>query len=258
MKKLLVLFAIQLSLTAHAKTACDDFAPYGVPQPKFDTQPLCRTSYMELHNNDAKTGGIAIEHLTQTTIGTGNEPRTNNFRPDIEVPANSRSYPKDYEGTGFDKGHLAPAGDMKEDGQSMSQSFFMSNMAPQWPNHNRGIWRGLERLVHGWVIGGRDLYVMTGTVYQNAPTCLKDVTPCTAKTGVWIPDSFYKVIIDKQGLDAVAYLIPNQQGQFNKISSYRMTLSELQKLIGIDLIPDALMTEKYTISTNKGNTFPSK
>jgi len=251
---------LAFSTITTAKSPCDPLVPYGYPTTNFKSQTLCRTSYLQLHNNDAKTGGISFQYLTPSTVGTGNEPRTNNFRADVEVPRESRATPKEYEGTGYDRGHIAPAGDMQEDGKSMSQSFFMSNMAPQHPNLNRGIWRGLETLVRNWTVKqNRNLFVITGTAYLERPTCLPVSKPCSAGDGlVWIPDAFYKVIIDKDNQDAVAFIIPHEQGNFKKLVDYRITIADLQKIIGVDLIPSANPAIKQKLLTATGSTFPNR
>lgn len=251
-KLILSLFLTVISVTSWAAESCDIFVPYGYPKPNFTTQPLCRSSYLEFHNRDQHTGGLAIEYLTPATVGTGDEPRTNNFRSDKEVPQEFRAKPIQYEGTGYDKGHLAPAGDMSQDGKSMSESFLMSNMTPQRPALNRGRWRDLERLVHSWTfVDKRNLYVLTGAVYAAKPSTLPG-------TVIGIPVSFFKVVIDKDKQDVVAYLLPNNNCCFNSIASYQITMSALQQLIGYDLTPDADESTKTKLyGPLAGSTFIS-
>jgi len=203
-------------------------------------------------------------------VGTGNEPRTNNFRADVEVPREFRATPQEYEKTGFDRGHIAAAGNMREDGKSMSQSFFMSNMAPQYPNHNRGIWKGLESLTRDYVVKQkRNLYVITGTAYLHDPACLPNVKDpdrspigCYGTHNVWIPDGFFKVIIDKEKRDAVAFYIPNLQGNFKKIVDYRISICDLEKLLAKGqptlLVPNASFPEKQALCAATGATFPAR
>lgn len=257
-------------MSATAKSPCDPLVPYGYPVVSFKFQVLCRTSYLQIHNNGAKTGGIAFEYLTPSTIGTGKEPRTNNFRADIEVPRESRARPEEYLSTGFDKGHIAPAGDMQEDGKSMSQSFFMSNMAPQYPNHNRGIWRGLEMLVRDYTVKqNRNLFVITGTAYLHDPICLPDAKDksrepvgCYGTNNVWIPDAFYKVVIDKDRNDVVAFLIPNQPKDFKKLVDYRVNVCDLEKVLKggqpVNLFPTATVAERQMLCSATGATFPER
>lgn len=92
--------------------------------------------------------------------------RTDNFRPDPLVETGSASL-ADYKGSGYDRGHLAPAGDMKWSQKVMSESFFMSNMSPQTPGFNRGIWRSLESLVRTWAAENEDIYVVSLFVWVS-------------------------------------------------------------------------------------------
>ena len=85
-------------------------------------------------------------HLTAEMCDNSGEERTNNFRTDPDVKTGSAS-PEDYKKSGFDRGHLCPAGDMGWSEQTMSESFFMSNMSPQAPSFNRGIWKKLEEQI---------------------------------------------------------------------------------------------------------------
>jgi len=86
--------------------------------------------------------------------------RSNAF-PDYNVPEGSATN-VDYQGSGYDRGHLAPAGDMSWSSQTMEESFFYSNMSPQVPGFNRGIWERLEDQVREWAIENQDIYVVTG------------------------------------------------------------------------------------------------
>ena len=101
-------------------------------------------AYSERHEQAA---WVAYE-LTAGEV-TGDVGRTDNFRSDGSITTGSASL-SDYKGSGYDRGHLAPAGDMKWSRSAMSQSFFLSNMSPQLPAFNRGIWRSLESAVRGW------------------------------------------------------------------------------------------------------------
>ena len=89
--------------------------------------------------------------LTREEVESGMINRTDNFRVDTSISTGSANL-ADYRGSGYDRGHLAPAGDMKWNATAMSESFLMSNMSPQTPSFNRGIWRSLESRVRVWAI----------------------------------------------------------------------------------------------------------
>lgn len=93
----------------------------------------------------------------------------------------------DYKGSGYDRGRLVPTGDMKYSDESMRESFFMSNISPQNPDFNRGIWRKLEQLVRDWGREG-EIFITTGGVllYENLGSI--------GSNKVTIPSKFYKIV----------------------------------------------------------------
>ena len=80
--------------------------------------------------------------------------------------ASGSAKPSDYVKSGYDRGHLCPAGDMTQSVEAMSETFYMSNMSPQVPGFNRGIWKSLEEQVRKW---GKEeqIHVVTGPVFEN-------------------------------------------------------------------------------------------
>ena len=113
--------------------------------------------------------------------------RTDNFRSDNSVSTNSATL-SDYKGSGFDRGHLAPAADFSFSTTAMSESFYMSNMSPQNPSFNRGIWKNLESLVRTWGTNN-SIYVVTGPILDDCSTTIGTNNVC-------IPEYYYKVIYD--------------------------------------------------------------
>jgi endonuclease G, mitochondrial len=130
--------------------------------------------------------------------------RSDNFRIDPLVKNGSAS-PKDYSKTGCDRGHLCPAEDFAYDWDFMDETFFMSNMAPQLPEFNRGIWRELEENVRRWALKYGELYIVTGPI-------LKDADEFIGENKVTYPKSFYKIVYNKDPKNpkAIAYIIPNK------------------------------------------------
>ena len=104
-----------------------------------------------------------VAYLLTDNEVRGTHTRTDNFRADPQVHTGSASL-EDYRGTGYDRGHLAPAADMKWSSAAMSESFLMSNMTPQRPRSNRGIWKRLEAWVRDQALQDQKVYVVTGPV----------------------------------------------------------------------------------------------
>jgi endonuclease G len=183
-------------------------------------------SYAEIHE---QAEWVAYE-LTKDKVG-GKHSRSNNFRSDPMVITGSAAL-LDYKGSGYDRGHLVPAADMAFDADAMSQTFFMSNMSPQQPSFNRGIWKTLEEQVRTWAVENEHIYVITGPVLTSS---LVKIGP----GDVTVPTEFYKVILDYKApeIKAIAMLLPNKKGE-GRLSSYAVTIDHLERITGIDFFPD--------------------
>lgn len=173
---------------------------------------LCRTAYAVQFDPAYKTPLWSAENLTADRINGAKEPRTDDFQADPQVPFSAQANLNDYKGSHFDRGHMAPAADMRlaqnstlNATQSMSESFFLTNMVPQvGMNNNRGIWSDLEGQLRGWAVHRGQILVVTGPVYSPGY-----LTIGTSKVAV--PTYLYKVIVDPKKMEAIAFLIPNQQ-----------------------------------------------
>ena len=154
--------------------------------------------------------------------------RTGDFRPDPRVRKASASK-RDYKGSGYDRGHLVPAGDMAFSKASMSQTFYMSNMSPQIHNFNAGIWRELEELVRNWAKKFDRLMVVTG------PVLTRGIRERIGMNEVAVPDEFYKVILDfsEPEMKGIAFLIPNEVS-YQPIQRYALSIDEVEEITGID------------------------
>jgi endonuclease G len=153
------------------------------------------------------------------------------FRPDPDVPTGS-ALPIDYTASGYDRGHLAPAGDFHFSKSMMQQTFFMSNMTPQLPAFNRGIWKQLESLVRGWGIRDNGLYVVTGPV-------LKPGLPTIGRVNqVAVPEQFYKVILYCHAPDIrmIGFLIRNEESH-EPLTSFVVPVYDIEAVTGIDFFP---------------------
>ena len=181
-------------------------------------------SYSEVHE---QAEWVAYK-LTKKAIQAPNVKRTGDFRPDPKVRKGSAS-PRDYYGTGYDRGHLAPAGDMNFNKKAMSETFYMSNMSPQIRNFNGGIWRELEESTRDWAYDNKELFIVTG------PVLTQGIRERIGENGVSVPDLFYKVILDvtEPGKKAIAFLIPNEVSN-KPLKEYVVSIDRIEELTGID------------------------
>lgn len=182
------------------------------------------------YNEDFEQANWVAYYLTPDRV-TGNVNRTENFRPDDAVTTGSAEL-SDYSGSGFDRGHLAPAADMAWSRHSMSTSFLLSNMSPQSAGFNRGVWKRLESLVRDWAAINPRLYVVTGPVFAgNMET--------VGSNEVAVPPRYYKVVLAYTGSagKAVGILIDHEKSPA-PLSSFLVTIDDVEEETGIDFFPN--------------------
>ena len=183
-------------------------------------------TYVERHE---QAGWVAYElddFMTQGGAERGN------FRPDSSVVTGS-ALPDDYRGSGYDRGHLCPAADMKWQQEAMNETFLMSNMSPQRPGFNRGIWKVLEEQVRDWAVEKRRIYVAAGPL-------LEDGLPTIGELNfVSVPREFYKVILYYDGTraEAIGFVLRNESSA-EPLSSFVVTVDSVEALTGIDFFPE--------------------
>ena len=137
-----------------------------VVEPRPTHRALCYDAFAILHSGESKTPVFVAERLNQASVADADEKRTNRFFADARLRSAERATLEDYKNSGYDRGHMAPAGDMPT-AQAMAQSFSLANMVPQGPEHNRGVWaKSVEMATRSYVKrAAGDVYVITGPVY---------------------------------------------------------------------------------------------
>lgn len=197
------------------------------------TDTICSYRGFDLgYNETMEQASWVVYVLTREEVKNGTVSRTDNFRSDPSISTGSASL-ADYRGSGYDRGHLAPAGDMKWDRIAMSQSFLMSNMSPQSPSFNRGIWKKLEEEVRDLALERDSIYVVTGPV-------LHTVEGSIGKNEVGIPAYYFKVVVDLSPPDhgMIAFLLPNEESR-EKLSSFAISVDSLEAFTGYDFFQSA-------------------
>ena len=218
-----ILFSL-FGLSAAEPPQYDNLA-LGIPG-KCDTlidRPGYALGYIEYHEQAA----FVIYKLTAREALTKEAKRTNRFRSDLEIPTGSAT-PGDYRRSGYDRGHLAPAADMAFSVQTMADSFFMSNMSPQKPAFNRGIWKRLEEQVRQIAIREKAIYVVTG------PILPKKKTVTIGANQVTVPTHYYKVIFDlTPPRKMIGFILPNE-GSDRPLEDFAVTVDVVEKATGLD------------------------
>jgi endonuclease G len=239
--------SIEYAHSAEIDKNCAQFVTYGAPvttAKPTNKQDICYTGYALQYSYDYKTAIFVVEHITKEVIG-GPAKRKDDFRPDPNVPVKFQSQLRDYVGQPFDRGHMAPAGDNTQNEKAMSDSFFLTNMVPQVPNNNRGIWKQLETTVRNYVLKGHEVYVISGPIYSNVYQ--------TIGNGVGVPTKLFKVVIDKQQRKAIAFVFPNLALPVQDLPNYATTIQDVEAQTGINFNPllpknDPLETKKSTLA----------
>jgi endonuclease G, mitochondrial len=161
----------------------------------------------------------------------------NQFKADPLVNTGSATT-QDYVRSGYDRGHLAPAGDFNLSAREKSDTFYMSNISPQVPDFNRGIWSDLEQKFRDWAQRDGELYVVTGPV-------LKAGLETIGKSNeIAVPEQYYKIALcltdDKPRM--IGFLMNNEPSH-ELLKTFVVSVDEIEKLTGIDFfsrLPDAL------------------
>lgn len=241
MKKLFLLISILTLGIASANPIddnCPQFVPkYGAPVSKLtQSQYLCKKNYAIHYRFDTRTAEYVVEHVTLEGVA-GESKRENDFRPDPAIQKQYQSQLSDYAGHPYDRGHLAPAGDNTQSDEIMSESFFLSNMVPQVPNNNRGIWKQLETKVRDYVVKIGSVFVVSGTIYEHNYKTI-------GENKVGVPTKLFKVIIDLDNNRASAYVFPNEALPVEDLEKHKVTIQEVEVLTGINFNPKLPTTQK--------------
>ena len=211
-----------------------------LPSPIQGEQIIRHTGYTLSYNEDAEQPSYVAYELTKAEVLNTNVERDDDFRPDPMVRTGSAEL-ADYKGSGYDRGHLAPAADFRWSAEAMSDTFYLSNMSPQDPSFNRGIWADLEAAVRVMAYENESIYVVTGPVLTDGPY------QTIGENGVAIPKEYYKVILDytEPDVKAIGFLLPNE-GSSKSLESFVTTVDEVEEKTGIDFFP-ALPDEQEEI-----------
>jgi endonuclease G len=198
--------------------------------PKGQTQQIVIHKYYSLSYSEADEQAEWVAYLLTFQMPTSVVERTDDFRVDPLVPTGSASL-SDYTGSGYDRGHLCPAEDMSFSKVAMNETFYLSNMSPQDPSFNRGIWSSLEAQVRNWALAYDSLYVITGPVLTSKIGTI-------GANKVSVPKYYYKVILDycQPEIKILAFLIPNEKG-VGTFRSYAVSVDSIEVVTGIDFFP---------------------
>ena len=159
------------------------------------------------------------------------------FVRDPLVKTKSAAY-YSYKNSGYDKGHLCPAGDRSFNRDAFNETFYTSNISPQSHDFNSGIWNRLEQRIRRWALRYGELYVVTGGV-------LKPELKSIGKEKVAVPEYFYKIVFNPGRSTALTFLIPNSPSD-RSLRYYLTNVDSIEKVTGIDFfahLPDSIQNQ---------------
>lgn len=204
-----------------AKVSADFRLPYNTAF-QIVKRPFFTLSYNEQHEQANWVAYTLYPNNEDSTVI-----RKNRFKPDPLVTTLSASL-QDYKGSGYDRGHLAPSKALSYSQEANDASFFMSNMSPQLPDFNRGIWKKIEAKVFEWSNKSDSLYVVTGPV-------LDKIIDTIGENEVSVPGAYYKTILrfNRSKLTGIAFMIENKKSA-GGIESFLTAIDTVEKRTQID------------------------
>ena len=226
-------------LVPMSEGARDSLMTVGVPRSMSDT--LVRYDAFDVHfNSERSIANCALYELVNNEL-YGTVERGNEFMADPGVKG--CPLPEDYAGSGFDRGHLVPAGDLKWNGTAMRQSFLLTNVGPMHKALNEGGWAQLEEKVREWTARDSALLVFTGPVVSDSDTTLLNGQ-------VKVPSAYYKVIMAPcvRPIRVIAFIYPNGHSG-GRLQQYAVSVDEVERRTGLDFFPTLPLEEQQRLES---------
>jgi endonuclease G len=217
--------------------------PEGAELPKWEKQDggakdeeiIRHEGFVVSYNPELRLANWVAWALTAEEAQGGVAERTDDFRPDPNLKGAS-AQTGDYKNSGYDRGHLAPAGDMGWSEAAMRESFYLTNICPQSPNLNRGLWRVVEERCREWAREYGVVLIVSGPVAQAGGERI-------GGNGVAVPQFFYKVIcrLSDNKYHGIAFLLENRAYGKTDWRELAIPIDSVEEVTGLDffsLLPD--------------------
>tara|TARA_R110002051_G_scaffold278831_1_gene340256 strand:- start:5334 stop:6134 length:801 start_codon:yes stop_codon:yes gene_type:complete len=207
--------------------------------PNSSTGEVVHHTYYSLSYNEKYEQAEWVAYKLEKRQLTYDDRQRPDFIEDPKVKTKSADW-RNYRGSGYDRGHLCPAGDRRFSEYAYNETFYTSNISPQDNKFNAGIWNDLEQKVRHWCKIYDTLYIITGGV-------LEDDLPTIGDEDVSVPNYFYKIIARKEGTDIkmIGFIFENKQTN-TSLKSHLVSIDELERKTGLNFfekLPDSLEKE---------------
>ncbi len=198
--------------------------------PSSTTESIVEHSFFTLSYHEKHEQAEWVAYTLEDEHISKNDFERPYFIEDRKVKTKSADW-RNYKKSGYDRGHLCPAGDRTFNYDAYHETFLTSNISPQNHEFNAGIWNRLEQKTRFWAKKYNDVYVVTGGILEDG---LKTI----GEERVSVPNEFYKIIVDASdgNYKAISFLIPNQSSK-KSIYEYAVTIDEIEEKTGIDFFP---------------------
>lgn len=198
--------------------------------PTSTTNQIIKHDYYTLSYSEKHEQAEWIAYELKKSYLRNNDFKRPYFIKDPKVKTGSADW-QNYKKSGYDKGHLCPAGDMEFAINAYNDTFFTSNISPQIHDFNAGVWNKLEQKVRYWATKYEDIYVITGGVLQPS---LKTI----GKEKVSVPNYFYKILLDNSNgqYRMIAFLVPSKKSD-KPLYEFVVSVDSLERMTGIDFFP---------------------
>ncbi len=202
--------------------------------PSASGQVIHHTYYTLSYNEKNEQAQWVAYVMDRKMLNVPNLPRNNYFDPDYQVTTRS-AFHRDYNSSGYTRGHLVPAGDMAFDTLAMRETFLMSNISPQLRAFNNGIWKELEENVRDWTYKAESLYIISGPIFTGYRKTIG------RENKIAVPDAFFKVLLDYTDPErkAIAFILPHEMSE-RRLQEFMVSVDEVERVTGIDFFNEMI------------------
>lgn len=241
---------IAILCSSHALQGCDSNEHEFKAEPAYGnlldvkTNPNLQSDFLQYTGMDISfnpethiPNWVAWELTNEEASASGN--REDNFRPDPYVRGCAQL--SDYRGSGYDRGHMAPAGDFKWSAQAQDDTFFLTNICPQAHALNGGAWLKLEEKCRIWAKVDEKIYIICGPIIDDTPK------EYIGENKVWVPRRFFKVILAPYSTPprGIGFIMPNSYVE-GGMQPCAVSIDEVEAITGHDFfhtLPDDIEAE---------------
>ncbi|KAM5281229.1 nuclease EXOG, mitochondrial isoform 2-T2 [Ctenodactylus gundi] len=215
--------------------------------PLAGTEARCYTNHALSYDQAKRVPRWVLEHISKSKIVGDADRKHCKFQPDPSIPSPFSAFNEDYVGSGWSRGHMAPAGNNKFSNKAMAETFYLSNIVPQDFDNNSGYWNRVEMYCRELTERFEDVWIVSGplTLPQTGSDGKKIVTyQVIGEDNVAVPSHLYKVILARRSPESAeplalgAFVVPNEAISFRpQLTEFQVSLQDLEKLSGLVFFP---------------------